>query len=113
MADVIQKDTIGALYIVTAFDIDDLATPLDISDAGPTPLTTKVVRFGKPSGVTVNKTLSFVTDGTDGQMVYEFIAADLDEIGKWEHQIFLTFDDGSYYPGSVGIFEVLDNIEEP
>lgn len=113
MASELQANTVGALFRTTVYDVDDLTSPLDISDSGPSPLTSKTVLFEKPSGAVVEKSLLFVTDGTDGQLVYEFVAGDLDEIGNWGYQVFLEFNDGSEFPGNVGAFEVKENIEIP
>lgn len=44
------------------------------------------MRFQKPSGTTLEKTASFLTDGTDGIITYVTQASDLDESGLWTRQ---------------------------
>ena len=54
----------------------------DISTA-----TTKSLVFRKPGGSVVTKSMSFVSDGTDGQLKYVLATGDIDEAGEWEMQV--------------------------
>ena len=76
----VQENTIGTVFEYTVLDTDGVS-PLDISDATVTELV-----FRKPNGVTITKTATFVTDGTDGKIQYVTVANDLQPYGAWEIQ---------------------------
>lgn len=48
------------------------------------------IRLRKPSGTTVGKTATLLTDGSDGIMRYVTVSGDLDEAGWWTRQGFFT-----------------------
>ncbi len=65
--------------------------PIDISEA-----TDMKVVFLPPSGVAVEKDLSFFTDGEDGIASYESEAGLLVEDGIWRAQARLTINGGTH-----------------
>jgi hypothetical protein len=70
--------------------ISDEAGVVDVSTA-----TTKEIHARKPSGTTVTWTAVFTTDGTDGKIRYQTLAATLDEVGTWVlqgHVVIGTWD---------------------
>lgn len=71
----LNKDDFGA-YGELIVAQDDTAT--DISS-----YTTKEFVFTKPDGTTTTKSASFVTDGSDGKLEYQFVDGDLDAAGLW------------------------------
>lgn len=75
------------LDIGTAFDltIQNLDGVVDISSA-----TTKTIKFRKPNGTVVDQPGVFKTDGTDGILRYVSILDDLDKVGTWRLQAFVT-----------------------
>lgn len=48
--------------------------------------TTRQFIFRKPSGTTVAKTATFVTDGADGVLQYTVESGLVDEVGTWQVQ---------------------------
>ena len=48
---------------------------------------TKSLLLADPDGNVVTKTLSFTTDGSDGQVEYVLVSGDLDEAGVWTLQL--------------------------
>lgn len=69
----------------------------------------KTLRFNKPDGTSVDKTATFVTDGTDGKIEYLSEAGFLNIPGKWRMQGFVTIGSG-YYPTNIETFKVKDNL---
>ena len=85
----IYKDDEGTVLLVT---VKENSVAKNISTA-----TTKTVKFTKPGGDTVSKTLEFVTDGSDGQLDYTFEADLIDEVGKWVGQVYLEMPAGKWH----------------
>jgi hypothetical protein len=78
-------DNAGATFEMVLQDQD--GTAMDVSAA-----TTVALRFLKPNGVDyLDKTATFVTDGTDGRIEYEIEAGVLDVEGWWTWQAQLLF----------------------
>lgn len=103
MAANLQLNDIGTLIKITILDENDEV--VDISSA-----TAKTITFKKPSsGTTVVKTASFFTDGTDGILKYVTLAADLDEVGTWRLQAYVSLSTGSWY-SSINSFTVACNL---
>jgi hypothetical protein len=65
---------------------------IDISTA-----VSKVIKLVKPTGVVLTKTAGFVTDGTDGQIRYLTVSADLDTTGNWKIQGLVEMPDGQQH----------------
>lgn len=55
--------------------------------------TTRTLRYRKPDGSTVDVSMSFVTDGSDGQVTYTFPIGTLDDGGSYTGQLFLSKTD--------------------
>lgn len=91
---------INAVGVVITFTVKLNGTAQDIS-GGTTTLT-----FTKPSGETVTKTPSFVTDGTDGQVKYTTESGFLDEAGTWRVYSYTDLTTTQYY-SEVAEFEVM------
>ena len=75
----IRQNDIGTQLQVQISDCNDAI--IDISAAD-----TKQIILKKPSGSTLTKNASFMTDGTNGMLSYVTIDGDLDEIGTWKIQ---------------------------
>lgn len=97
----VQLGAIGANIIVTVEE-DDAIVNLST-------VTTKNLVFKKPNGVSVTKTASFFTDGTDGKLKYSTESGFLDKAGEWKVQADLVFPSGYDGPTEVGSFQVLPN----
>jgi hypothetical protein len=88
----IVVDDFGTIFRVTVKEcISDVLTPVDISGAS---LITFV--YKKPDDTTITKNAVFTTDGTDGQIQYITIAADIDQVGVWCLQAEVTLPTGTY-----------------
>ncbi len=74
MSDLHRYD-IGTDIVITVLEN---GLPIDISAAAQ-----KVLILQKPDGTIVEKDMQFVTDGSDGKLVYTTAYGDLDQIGKW------------------------------
>lgn len=81
---------IGTSFRLTIKDQDEAV--VDISGA-----TTKKITFEKPSGDSVEKNATFVTDGTDGKMEYVTVSGDLDETGWWRYQGYVVLGAGEWH----------------
>lgn len=66
----------------------------DISGA-----TTRSVLMKKPDGKVLTRAGTLLTDGTDGKMYYDVLAADLNEAGKWHFRAEVT-GPGYHYESS-------------
>ena len=75
----IHEDDIGTRLLLTMNDCDGA---IDISTAS-----TKQLILEKPDGTTATETLSFLTDGSDGKVYYDFVLDDLDQVGSWGYQV--------------------------
>lgn len=69
----------GIQLVVTV--LDGSGNPIDISAASDT-----VIKLLYPDGTTVDFNASFFTDGTDGKLIYNTAADDLDQAGLYEVQ---------------------------
>lgn len=85
----IHVDDIGTPFRATIKDENDEV--VDVSTASVTFI------FKKPNGTTVNKTGSFVSDGTNGQVQYVTVDGDLNIHGRWELQAFVDFGSTEWY----------------
>lgn len=97
-ANEIHKGDIGTRFKCTIKDGD---TVVDIST-----VTTKQIKFTKPSGELLTKTASFFTDGTDGIIYYDTIEGDLDEVGSWELEGYVVFSSSSKFNSDIKSFKV-------
>jgi hypothetical protein len=97
----IHVNDIGTDFRVTIVDNN---TAVDISSA-----TSKTITFQKPNGVSVEKTATFVTDGSDGKIRYITVDGDLDDGGTWKIQGKVVTPAGSWNT-DVESFRVYDNV---
>ena len=76
-------------------------------------LSTAVVKqivMVKPNGSLLRVAATFVTDGTDGSLIYHFIAGDLSAAGDWSAQIYATFSGGAVHWSSIYSFKIDANL---
>lgn len=66
---------------VTAYILDQLANPLNISSASATYLL-----FLRPDGTSFNRIANFVTNGYDGGIYYLTTESDFTQVGNWQLQ---------------------------
>lgn len=91
----------GTQIRLTVYDGADL---VDLSGSS-----SKVIKFEKPDGTDVEKTASFLTDGTDGIIYYTTESGFLDAEGVWKMQAILGFST-SQFRSDVKKFRVYSNI---
>lgn len=77
---------------------------VDIQTANP-----KQIKFTKPSGASVTKSGVFITDGTDGGLMYVTEANFLDELGDWQFQCYATLGTWTGH-SDIHSFEVEENL---
>ncbi len=65
----------------------------DVDISGATSMT---IFLKKPSGTTLTRSGSFVTDGTDSLMHYISVSGDIDEIGTWKLQGRVVLPQGTF-----------------
>jgi hypothetical protein len=94
-ADTVKVGDVGTIFRLTLIDCAT-GTAVDVSGQ-----TAMVFNFKKPDGTIVQKTPTFTTDGTDGQIQYTTIAADIDASGKWFLQGNVTIPSGQFSTGIV------------
>lgn len=91
----------GTIFQITLMDGSDI---LDVSSA-----TSVVAYFKRPNNGTVlgPKTLTKPNGGTDGLVQYIWGTGELDTIGEWTFQVYVTFPSGiwhsDYSPDGGGI----------
>ncbi len=101
MSDIHEGD-IGTVIRAT---IKDDGVIVDVSAA-----TTKDFYFKKPDGTESGPhTMTFTTDGIDGQVEYATVSEDLDQAGQWDVQAHIIVGSTDNL-SSVGHFEVKPNI---
>ena len=80
---------IGTRITLTFYDG---ASIVDISGAS-----TKEVWISDPDGATVKSAGTFTTDGTDGKLYYDSIAATFDQSGIWQIQGYVVTATGTWH----------------
>lgn len=50
--------------------------------------------FQKPDGSVLSVTGALDTDGTDGKVKYVTQAGNIDQVGTWQYQVYVTLADG-------------------
>jgi len=86
---------------------DPSGNPIDIRTA-----TSKKIRLGRPDGTSEDFDASFLTDGSDGQLVYTTTDGDIDQAGEWQVQGLIVIG-GAAKSSSVSVFTAQDNIPDP
>jgi len=70
------------------------------------------IRLGYPGGISRDFAAQFLTDGSDGKLVYTTMAGDLDQAGEYAIQGVITMG-GLIRSSDVALFEVRENIPTP
>lgn len=102
--DILRKDAINASINITLKHRRN-GEPVDLSTA-----TVKNYIISKPNGLVLTKAASFTTNGTDGKLSYPTTTGDLDTIGRYRIQVYLTFPAGYIGPSDIGSFWVGANL---
>lgn len=97
----IHVNDIGTTFTVT---IREGKTALDISTA-----TTKDILFKRPDKTLLTVAGAFVTDGTDGKIIYTTVDGDLNDKGRYCIQAKVVTAAGSWN-SEVDFFEVFKNL---
>lgn len=100
-ANEIHKNNVGTVFQVT---ITEDGSAVDISST-----TSRLIRFKKPGGTTVEKSGTLVGGGTSGIMNYTAESGFLDACGTWKIQGFVDFGDDEHY-SDVAKFKVYPNL---
>jgi hypothetical protein len=91
MADtIIHNGDVGTIFRLTI--TDTAGTPIDVSTA-----TVKYINFQDPSGVRMQKTAAFYTDGSDGKIQYTTVSGDIDMVGTWQIQGYVETSLGKFW----------------
>ena len=97
----VQKNTIGFainVQVLTNFK------PMDLSEAS-----VKTLLLKKPSGAVIQRSLSFLNNGSDGKLIYYTVSGDLDQDGDWQLQAQVSNPDGIWWTDTT-TFTVLPNL---
>jgi hypothetical protein len=86
----VHNGDIGTIFRLTI--TDTAGTPIDVSTA-----TVKYINFQDPSGVRMQKTAAFDTDGTDGKIQYTSVSGDIDSVGTWQIQGYVETSLGKFW----------------
>jgi len=86
----VHNGDIGTIFRLTITDTAGAA--IDVSTA-----TVKYINFQDPSGVRMQKTASFTTDGTDGKIQYTTVSGDIDSVGTWQIQGYVETSLGKFW----------------
>lgn len=86
----VHNGDVGTIFRLTI--TDTAGTAIDVSTA-----TTKYIYFQDPSGVRMQKTAAFDTDGTDGKIQYTSVSGDIDSVGTWQIQGYVETSLGKFW----------------
>jgi len=102
---VIQENNIGTRFVFTIHD--QTGAVKDVSSA-----TTQTVRFkSSPSVAAFDRASVFLTDGTDGKILYVTVAGDLTPAGPcWQRQAFVILPGEGEFYSEVRDFPVKPNL---
>ena len=98
-----QLNDYGSRLRVTLID-GETELPIDVSAA-----TLVQYVFSRPDNSTFIKTGGFDSNGSDGKVVYLLANGDLNMVGRWSYQVYVTFT-GELLHSAVGKFKVLNNL---
>lgn len=98
----VRLNDIGVTFKITMKDQDDVAIPIQTA-------TVKKFYFRKPDGTEISVNASFFTDGSDGILVYQTIADQINQIGVWSLEPYVEITAG-HFTGSTVKFLVKDII---
>jgi hypothetical protein len=98
---------VGVIGATIELDITEDGIPKNISTA-----TSKKIRLTGPDDVSKDYLASFLTDGTDGKLIYTTLGDELNVAGYWQAQALLIM--GSFNGDTaVAAFTVKDNLPNP
>jgi len=100
-----QQGDVGVSLIVAV--VDPNGDPIDLHTA-----TSLKIRIGAPDNTSKDAVAGFLTDGSDGQIVYATQAGDLAQAGEYEIQGIITMG-GVTKSTAVSTLQVLGNIVNP
>jgi BppU N-terminal domain len=103
MAKQLRVDQVGATLRIR---ITENGAPVDISNA-----TVHTIRLKKPSGEVIERTVSFVTNGQDGNVEYVTADGDIDESGPWQGQVHIEVGSAQAWSTDFFSFNVAENLE--
>ena len=83
---------VGDISTRITLTMKDGASVVDISGAS-----TKQVWIADPDGVTVKSDATFTTDGSDGKIYYDTLAATFDQAGDWQVQGYVVTATGTWH----------------
>lgn len=95
----------GTAHKIVVKDEKDAIVPLDLA-------TSVVIRYHKPTEVSVDKAATLTTDGTDGAIFYIFEDGLIDVKGVWSFQVIVTFSN-SVWSSEVKTFTVYKKLPDP
>ncbi len=93
----LRRNDSGTTIILT---LKEAGVVVDISSASP-----KRIEIRKPSGAVVQRTGSFITNGTDGKLYCQVTSGDLAELGIYRAAMRLTIGSWSGHSSSL-LFKV-------
>lgn len=85
---------------------DQAGAPVDLSD----PQTAITLRIKKPNSAAYDVVPQYETDGSDGKLVYQFGAGELDIKGIWQVQVSMDIPTTGKRKSTVVPFEVYPNL---
>ena len=103
----IHLNDVGTAFEITVVKKNLITGLMEVVDISSTTL--RQIIFKKPSLATVPHTAVFITDGTDGKMLYISVADDLDQAGDWELQGYIEMPTWQGHTVT-GKFEVEPNL---
>lgn len=113
----LRREDVAVLGCLRLGDVGTLIEVIVLDKDGVVDLSfspTKEFYFGRPGSGFFVRPAQFVTDGTDGRLVYALAAGDLDEVGVWRLQARVVLPT---FPGDfrteIGEFCVEPNIDTP
>jgi hypothetical protein len=101
----VQTIQSGSARVSVKVPVTEAGTPVDL-----TGVLTRTFKFVSPSGATFTRAGSTSGDPKLGVVVYVSAAGEFDEIGRWQVQVQVVFDDASDFWTSVGKFKVKANL---
>lgn len=85
--DKIRNEDAGVQIIVTLYNPDGEIVDVSSSSA-------IAFKFEKPDGSILETTGSLYSDGTDGKVDYTTQTGDIDQVGIWKYQVYVTLGGG-------------------
>lgn len=98
--DEIRKSDVGVKFLVTLQNPQGTAE--DVSAAS-------LIRFHfvKPDRTVLSVTGAFEGTGADGKVQYTTVSGDIDQLGLWRYQVYITLSGGVLH-SDVGMFRVTE-----